>query len=501
MNVGLPHTGDHARAGRVLVTGGLLLLLVVITTGCATYSAKIADLRPELVAGDFESALQTVEDETGSKDRLLYFLERGIILHYADRWTESNVAFAAAERLSDELYTKSISEGAFSLISNDNAISYRARPFELAMVPYFRALNYIYLGQRNEALVEARRASLQMSKYVDTTLGSIRREDRGDLERIRNNAFLLYTSGMLYDWDGELNDAFTAYRNAAVAYQRNSGLLKLVPPPSLAADLARVSGRLGFKTELDELRRSCPDVFRAAAAAAGDQMVAWQPGQGTVVFFLESGFVSAKTQIRFDFPVFEGEAYNDNSYWAWQIYAGMGNTQALVAGRKIEYWVSVAAPEMQDSVGSVAVARVSAVPADSTARAAATVVPVAVSSRAENLSRQARITFDAEKPTIFFKTILRGLTKYLASRGAESAGGELAKWAATLFGAVTESADTRSWLTLPADVHLVRLNLPAGRWDLEVELTGHGGEPLGSQTVADVQVRAGDWTFLSRRLF
>ena len=507
MGVRAVHADEHRMESRVFLAGALLVLLFG-ATGCATYSAKVADLRPELVAGDFEAALQTVEDKTGSKDQLLYFLERGIILHYADRWTESNTSFAAAERLSDDLYTKSISEGAFSLISNDNAISYRARPFELAMVPYFKGLNYIYLGDREEAQVEARRASLQMSKYVDATLGGIREEDRGDLERIRNNAFLLYTSGMLYDWDGELNDAYIAYRNAAVAYQQNMGLLGMSPPPSLATDLTRVARRLSFANELEELQKACPDVFAAAPEAADDPRTredyaaaVWQPGQGTVVLFLESGFVSAKTQIRFDFPIFEGEAYNDNSYWAWEIYAGMGNTQALVAGRKVEYWVSVAAPEMQDSVGSVGRARVTAVPADSTARAAPAVGPAVVSTRVENLSRQARITFDAEKPTIFFKTILRGLTKYLASRGAEEAGGQLAKWAANLFGAVTESADTRSWLTLPADVHLARLDLPAGRWDLEVEFTDHAGEPLGRQTIADVHVHAGDWTFLSRRLF
>jgi hypothetical protein len=125
----------------------------------------------------------------------------------------------------------------------------------------------------------------------------------------------------------------------------------------------------------------------------------------------------------------------------------------------------------------------------------------ATTARIENLSRQARITFDAEKPTIFFKTILRGLTKYLASRGADSAGGSLAKWGAIVFGAATESADTRSWLTLPADVHLARLDLPPGLWHLEVEFSGQRGQPLGRQTVEDVAVRAGDWTFLSRRLF
>jgi hypothetical protein len=123
------------------------------------------------------------------------------------------------------------------------------------------------------------------------------------------------------------------------------------------------------------------------------------------------------------------------------------------------------------------------------------------SARVANLARQARITFDAEKPTIFFKTILRGLTKYLASKGAEKAAGDWAGLVANIFGAVTETADTRSWLTLPEHLHLVRLSLPSGIHDLEIEVLGHQGEVLFTRVITGVQVRAGDWTFLSRRLF
>ncbi len=486
-----------ARTAAVLA---ILLWTLFLTTGCATYTAKFKDLRPQLANGEFDKALATVEKQSGSKDRLLYYLERGLILHYADRFAESNEAFAAAERTADDLYTKSISEGAFSLFSNDNAISYRARPFEMAMVPFYKGLNYIYLGQRNEAQVEARRASQLMSKYVDATLNGLRDEDKGDFEQIRNNAFLLYYSGMLYDWDGELNDAFIAYRNAAVAYQKNHALLNLDIPPSLGRDLTRVAGRIGFRGELDQLHKTCPDIFAFGKDDDGlpqtredyENAAAWRKGTGEVVLLLESGFVAQKSQIRFDFPIFQGEAYNDPDYWSWQIWAGMGNMQALTKGRKVEYWVSVAAPQLDDNrPGPVAGARVTAgLAGDHT-----------VTTRVENCTRQARITFDAEKPSIFFKTILRGLTKYLTTRGAEEAGGRWAGLAANIFGAVTESADTRSWLTLPEHVNLARISLPPGTYDLQVELLGRDGEKLSTQIIPAVEVLPGDWTFISRRVF
>jgi len=390
-----------------------------------------------------------------------------------------------------------------SLLSNDNAISYRARPFEMAMVPYYKALNYIYLGLPDEAQVEARRASLLMSKYVDASLGGIREEDSDLLKQVRSNAFLLYYSGMLYDADGEVNDAFIAYRNSAVAYQKNNNILDVEIPPSLGLDLERLAGRLGFYSELIQLKKDCPEVFAAAGNGNIDEEQktpedyeaavrnkGWRPGFGEVALFLEAGFVAHKTQLRFDFPIFAGEAYADADYWAWEMYDGMGNMQAMTHGRKIEYWVSVAAPELQDPVGVIGGARVSAgLSGDHV-----------ITHQAANLSRESRINFDSEKPTMIFKTIARGLTKYLASREIKKKN-EVAGLLANLFGAATESADTRSWLTIPENIHLARLSLPAGTYDLKVEILDREGRTLDTKTINDVVVHAGGWTFLSRRIF
>ncbi len=457
--------------------------------GCATYSSRTADLRPQLSAGNFDAALKTISDGTGKRDRLLSLLEQGLVLHYADRYLESNDALARAEQLAEDLYTKSVSQGALSLVTSDEAIDYRARPFELAMVPYYKALNYLYLGQPQEAVVEARRAELLQAQAVEATLANVRQEDRQDLARIRTDPFLLYFSGMLHEQVGEVNDAFISYRNAAAAYQDLHELLDVDPPPWLGADLARVARRLAFSAELEQARQDYPAVFPAdggSARAAPD--TARQTGR--VVVLIETGYVPQKTQVRFDFPVFGGEAYDDPDYWSWEIYAGMGNFQALTAGRKVEYWVSVAAPQLQDEVqDAVAGCRLIA--------GGATVGAVA----AANLARQARITFDAEKPTIFFKTILRGLTKYLATRQTRKSAGKVFGWLANAFGAATEKADTRCWSTLPDRVLLGRMDLPPGRHDLHVALLDASGRRIGTQVIRQVEVKPGGWTFVSRRVF
>lgn len=495
----LPGGGGAARravhAAVAAALAALALAALLALSGCATYSARMADLRPSLARGDFDGALKLVTDKGGS-DPLLAWLERGLILHYADRYAESNEAFAAAERTAAERFDRTLAEGAVSLLVSDAGVAYRPRPYEMALVPYYKALNYAWLGQPDEAVVEARAASQLLARYVDATLGAVREEDRGELTRVRNDAFLLWFSGMLYESDGELNDAFVAYRNAAVAFEQNAGLLDLEAPTALAGDLARTADRLGFTAELADAARACPRVFAGVADTSGGLAALRaasrrRPGEGELVLLVETGFVPPLGQVRVDFPVFRHADYDDRDSWAWSLYGHRGDYAAWSAGREIEYWVSVAAPELEDDAPP---------PYAGVRGDAGTAGGHATGVRAGNLVRAARVTFDAEKPTIFFRTILRGLAKYLASRGAASAGkgvGQLVN----LLGAVTERADTRSWLTLPGRIEVLRFALPAGAHDVKLELLGPDGRVAAERTLPGVVVRPGGWTFESRRVF
>lgn len=488
---------DAGRSGSAAAAAAVLCLAVAALSGCATYSSKMADLRPRLAEGDFEGALETIDKNSGGSDQLLFWLERGLVLHYADRYAESNEAFAAAERTAAERFDRSLAEGARALLTSDADVAYRPRPYEMALVPYFKALNYAWLGQPDEAVVEARSASQLLARYVDATLGAVREEDRGDLARVRNDAFLLWYSGMLYEADGELNDAFVAYRNAAVAFEQNAGLLGLEAPPALAGDLARAADRLGFAAELAETAGSCPSVFAAVDDTTSDLRALragsrWTPGRGELVLLVETGYVPPLAQVRFDFPVFRRESYDDRDRWGWSLYNGYGRYGTWSAGRDIEYWISVAAPELKDDARP---------PYAGVRASVGTAGGNAVGARVANLARSARVTFDAEKPTIFFRTILRGLTKYLATRGAEKAAGKGAGVLANLLGAVTERADTRSWLTLPGQVHVVRLSLPPGAHDVRLELLGADGRVAAERTLGGIVVKPGQWTFESRRIF
>lgn len=473
-------------------------MLASLLAACATYTARLADLRPQLARGDHELALATLEKGTRGKDILLAWLEQGLILRQAGRYGHSNAAFAAAERTADELYARSLSEGALSLITNDLAISYRARPFELGMVSYYRALNYLDLGDRQSAMVEARKTSHMLARHVDATVAGIERGPTSDLVRTRNDPFMLYFAGMLYDWDGDLNDAFIAYRNAATAYEDLHSLLGLQIPGWLGQDLERTGRRLGFSDELIQLREACPAVFAAAAALSCGQAAAAAepgspltsgPGQGDVVLLLEAGFVPIKREVKLHFPILASDAYQDHAAWAWDLAARAGGAYGQIDAAKIRYWLSVAVPSLQSDPPLIGrfVARSSSGAG-------------APSCRVHNAAAVAEITFEAERPMILFKTVLRGLSKYLTTGQARKQG-QVFGILANIFGAVTETADTRSWLTLPGEIHMVRLRLPEGTHDLRLEWEDGRGRVLGKADIPDVVVRRGDWTFIGSRVF
>ncbi len=244
-----------ARRGPAPRWTAVLLAGVLVLAGCSSYTSRNARLRGDVAAGRLDAALRDVDKAARGKDRLLNLLERALVLHLDGRWRESNAVFEAAERLSADLYTRSIGEAALSLLSNDEQIAYRAAPFELALIPYYRALNYAFLGERDEAVVEARKAALLLRKYKELTLAALAEGDTTLADApLQDHAFLHYLQGMLFEWGGELNDAFIAYRDAARAYRAAAGRLDVRQPWRRCS----ASSRTCCPTRCPPRRRPCP---------------------------------------------------------------------------------------------------------------------------------------------------------------------------------------------------------------------------------------------------
>ncbi len=202
----------------------LLILSVVFLSSCASFSGPA--LQPEirgLVAADrMKLAVDKLSAQSaayGQGNYLLYYLDRGLVEYYAGLNAQSILSFEKAKIRFEELYTQSLSKEALSWTVNDYALPYRGSDYEYLLINVFQALNYLALGNVNEALVEARDMD---SKYgvIEKIAGAAKRQ------RFEDNGFARMFMGFVYESTGrpEYRDSASLfYRQAADVYQEYYG--------------------------------------------------------------------------------------------------------------------------------------------------------------------------------------------------------------------------------------------------------------------------------------
>jgi hypothetical protein len=110
------------------------------------------------------------------------------------------------------------------------------------------------------------------------------------------------------------------------------------------------------------------------------------------------------------------------------------------------------------------------------------------------------------------KALARAATKFAfaegATRGAQHAAGrDAAPWVGLLVGLLTkglavasEEADTRSWQTLPDEIHLARVWVPPGRYQVQSGPVGGLHDPLTSETMRTLFLGPGETAVLLQRV-
>lgn len=208
---------------RRVVSAVVLALVVLTTSGCASLwrgtarSYRVAPsglpwgedfVRRALVMGSFDQALaRTAPKGDGApSDPLLQALFRGQVAYYAGQYEESGRAFAEADRLTEQRYTKSATRGVLSLITNDHALAYAPPRTERLFSRYYAMMGRLQAGDVSGAAVDARRLSALLE---ETSV------DLDPAERA-THAMLREVSGAVFEAAGEWNDAGVAYRNAAL---------------------------------------------------------------------------------------------------------------------------------------------------------------------------------------------------------------------------------------------------------------------------------------------
>ena len=430
------------------------------------------EVRIAFEQGDFDGALVELDADGKGQAKLPYLFERGLIAHYGDLFDESNRTFDLAEITSDDLYTKSISREAVSLITSDNLRSYAGSQYERLLIHYYRAFNYVYLNMPDDALVECRKASRLLQFYADADQNY----------EFVGAAFIAYLSGILYEWAGDWDDAFIAYRWAERAYRQYEEALAIPFPQDVGKSLVRLARQLGFQEE-----------FEKYVAIYGEPSEG-APDSGELILLYETGFVPPKIEENIVFPILKVDPIvQEDADRDEKRVREYGRTLIRRRNRRykeveVEYLLRVAIPAYRSD-------RPSIVGIDaSTAYGQASGVLV------EDIEAAAMRTFESELPTIMLRTVVRGVLKYLGFRRANKEG-EVVGRLINLLNVVTESADTRSWQSLPNQIFLVRMRLPAGTHNVTLSFSDRADRRVKTDTLQNVIIRANDKTFLNYRTF
>jgi hypothetical protein len=436
------------------------LLLFVLISGCASIRTNVNFYTPiltDLKKGDYNLAAIKIdnaelEGEYADKDRVLLHLDKGIIYHYEGDYQRSNEELTKAENAIEELYTKSVSKGAFSILLNDNALAYSGEVYENVYINIFKAINYLKLKDFDGAYVESQKVNNKL-KYYDVKLeeevASLNSsEDKkfeieaADLEYY-NNALSHYLSHLIFRADGSYDNSRISLDKLKEAWQTYPDVYNYEMPSAVA----NATSERGTFLNILAFSGTGPtkEPVGARITTFDDYVVISDPTEFHIQPIPIPG-IKYGWNFKFEFPTLHEEGT--------EVY-------------DIEVYIN------SEKYGELELL--------------------------ENMSNVARKTFESNKSVIFFKTITRAIAKGISS---SALGRTIKKEADGLFGDIlagianaavdaTENADLRSWRTMPGYSFVGEYELEPGKYNIEVRFLGETGNILSKKVVENYTVKRG----------
>lgn len=461
----------------------ILLLASFFIAGCGANRLTYYDTLNNYVAQNkIAEANKQVEDNAdkfyGEKDLLLYYLDHGYLFHIGADFSKSNLMLEEARKLAKDYFTKSISQEASTFLVSDNMRPYYGEDFERAISHVFSSLNYVFLNKGEDALVEARAVD-DFLKLLQTNYGY--------KNTYKEDGFIRYIMGLLYENEGEINDAFISYRKALYTYKSQQKSLGTEIPQELFNSAMDTAARLQFNSEMEELRKD----FSKQAGSYDQAKSAKTDGEIVVIHYnglvphkidniLEIAF--GKAWVYVGAVKTEGEAAESVSTASTAIRAIAADEQVIAAFPKYvptNYTIATSIVELGDKSKPTEVVE--------------DVGKIAVKSLDDRLGR------------VYAKTIARAAIKYALSRAARkkieqkadnAVGAFLLSSTVKMAAALTEKADKRCWQVLPDTIRMARFKIPEGTYSLKVNYYNRSGGKVADEEKSDVAVKKGRKTFI-----
>lgn len=425
---------------RFNIAKGLCLMAIFFFISCATYYQHRITFQRDFEQGNIEAAkkfLQRQKKAPEGKDRLLYFLDRGVVEQMLGNYDTSNYYFEKAYYYSQD-FRKNIGTDVASMVTNPMVKPYKGEDYEIVMIYYYKAINYLQLGRLDDALIEVRRINIRLNEQSD--------KYEGKRYRYKEDAFAHLLMGTIYEAKRDYNNAFIAYRNSYNSYINVYKEFNVEPPLQLKKDLLRTAAMNGFYSDVDLYEKE----FGMQAELPNDST-------GSVVFFWLNGLVPVKGE--FSLNLYTSGGQNGMFVFA-DDQSGMS------------FPVVISSPDQQSSLSDLKFVRLALPkfnrrdPLISEAQLIANNQPYPL-EESEDISAIAIANLEDR----ILKEIAMSIGRLALKQAAEEAArqeNENIGAAVSFINAMTEKADTRNWQTLPNKIYYQRISLATGNQNLKL---------------------------------
>lgn len=374
-------------------------------------NATPADTRVSPVISKLESA-------TSSADGVLYLQELGRVSQLQGQREASRNAFAGAvaaydaEDNSARIQVSSLAATGSAMLTNDNARAYIAPDYERIFTRAYQALNYWAADDASGAAVELRAAALEQQVAANKRDKEIAKAEEdaeeNDIDVSQFDGYFEGLNAVAGDVKSSFQNAWTFYLSALFweAHREYNDAL---------VDYKKALEIHPESTMLKE------DVERVSAAMNGQRV-----DGGLVAVIYEQGFVQPRAEFSLPIPTIHGYFSVAFPTYSLEDKPRPDSLRVLDTGMQ-----PLGETQVMADVGALA---------------------------AKDLKER--------MPGMLVRQTLRATTKYNLQKQANDNYGVLGAFATQIYNLVSEQADRRSWLTLPAYAQATRFSLPQGEHTL-----------------------------------
>jgi hypothetical protein len=405
---------------KVTITAALMGGLV----SCASYTDETRKMNEAYAVGNYDAALESLKKSgvmERTQDRLLWRLEAATIFDRKGEPEKSRNLWFEADQLVDELYTVSVSKTAASFIMSDSSADYEGEDYEKVAIHSMLAHQYIGLGKLDEARVEARRINTKLSQINE-------KYDEKNKNKYGEDAHARYLSAMIYEARGEWDSAIIDYSKSLELYEGPFGrYIKGSVPSGVVMGLYRT---LSIRNRTEKLKPLVEKYSKIIGGETVAKAADSQRSDGEIVVIHELGRVAKKVAKDFVLPI---------------------------SGQIVRFSFPELRPKpVYDAGTGVDIQGKGFFRAENTAYMDAIASDVLESRRGRMVAKQ------------MTRLLAKGQLNYQVEKNF----GPLAGLAANVFTAATETADTRSWTTLPQAFYVTRARVAPGDYQIVVKTNG-----------------------------